>query len=1024
MKILSLKFEKPLTLLFFFLFLIIAVSIRFFISLLGPDSTYLAHTCVVNNLGIIGLMSKHALELGEFPFFFWGQNWFGGLEAMLHGVAFWIFGVTPWAMRVAPLFLFAFFCILTFLIARDLFNDGVALVALLWCVFAPVYLTQLSVVPHTHYLETPVLGSLIIWLAIRLTLSTSMKVRRFLYFVLGFFGGLGWWVSPMMIYYLLGIAGFMFFRLRWEAVKWGILLSLPAFFIGGAPYFIYYAMDPYSSVLGMGGKFSFVYFPVGFKNLLLATGPELLDIPKYKHFGMWAFIAIALFYVYIFLRFLSSNMKDFFYLFYSFLKDLPFLPAGLRKKILPLSHARGILMFLLLGIVVVCCSSHDAIRRFRPRYVIALYSLVPIVFGYAVWQVRKHWRWLTVALALFYCAGQSFFVWDWLSKEVPGYQAEAVEKLKLIDFLKKHGIQHAYMDYRFDASSGAADITFMAKEEVICATPTQERYRPYELLLDESPYPAFIENRSGVFENIFGMIGGQCQSYQEGRFHVYYNFREPQAQYRQISPEKIKTASSHESRQAKKVLDRNMESSWSSVIARQVGMWIQFDLGRPCSLGMLRLWNRGELHPYFSAHLSVEVSLDGHQWTQVLQPKPCDFYYWSGPRIYPWEWSYRQELRLGPVEARFVRVVQHDSSSRLDWRISEVYFYEQIKEESFAASGEQELFSTVKALKLEKVYADRWMSSQIRKISNGTIQTIEPFSLTDKKDTVRLPGRLVTWGPKIGFILEDADADEFEKTIEKQEIHLARKNFSRWVLFYFPKWSENEEKLKSNLGWYWMGLGVVGVNNKAYSEQLRMKASKFEEEGHFEKALKYYQKALKSYPNQVKAREGKINVLKRRGQEKEAREEESHLLKRIKPHYSAFVEFERGIEFLGYTLYPVSASVTGVKAGQKIAIQYYWRLKENPGNNMAVFVHVKGQGKLFQGDHSFLNRHLYIWPCVEGEVFRQKEFIQIPVDTPAGEYQIYLGLFNLENGKRRKIKNTSLKVEHKGVFIGSIKIRE
>ncbi len=1010
MKISFLKFEKPLTLLFFFLFLIMGVGARFLISLLGPDSTYLAHTCVVNNLGVIGLMSKHALETGEFPFFFWGQNWFGGLEAMLHGIAFWIFGVTPWAMRITPLFLFALFCILTFLIARDLFNDGVALTALLWCVFAPTYFTQLSVVPHTHYLETPVLGSLIVWLAIRLTLTTSIKVRRFLYFVLGFFGGLGWWVSPMMIYYLLGIAGFMLFRLRWEAIRLGILLSLPAFFMGAAPYFIYYAMDPYSSVLGMGGKFSLVYFPVGLKNLLLATGPELLDVPKYTHFGFWAFIAIALFYTYIFLSFLSFNIKDFSKLFY--------------KKVLSFTHARGILVFLLLGIIVVSCSSYDAIRRFRPRYVIALYSLVPIAFGYAVWQVRKNWRWLTISLVLLYCAGQSFFVWDWISKEIPGYQAEALEKLRLIDFLKDHNIRRAYMDYRFDASSGNADITFMAKEDVICATPAQERYRPYELLLDESSYPAFIKNKPGIFSDVFEVIGGQCQTHQENRFYVYYDFQEPQAHYHQISPDEIKATSSHESNQIKKVLDRNMESNWSSVITRQAGMWIQFDLGKTYSLGMLRLWNRGELHPYFSTHLSVEVSLDGHQWTQVLQPKPCDFYYWSGPRLYYWEWSYRQELRFGPVEARFIRVIQHDHSSRLDWRISEVYFYEWLEGKNMGSSGEKEIFAAVKALKLEKIYADRWMSSQIKKISNGNIQTVEPFSFTDKKDIVRLPSRLVIWSPKTGFILEDADADEFEKTMATQGIFLTRENFSRWVLFYFPKWAENEEKLKSGSGWYWMGLGAVGINNKVYSEQLRMEAIKYEEEGHFEKALEFYGKALKSYPNHSKAREGKILLLKKMGRENEAQQEEHMFLKQTKPDHPAFVEFENGVEFLGYTLQPAFASTTGVKAGQKMTVNYYWKLKENPGNNMAVFVHIKGQGKLFQGDHNFLNRRLYVWPCAEGEVFRQKEFIQIPSGMPAGEYQIRLGLFNLENGKRRKIKNTSLKVEDKGAFIGSIKIKK
>ncbi len=134
-----LKLELAQTLLIFFILLLLVIVPRLLISFQSPSSLTLGRVAMPSDLGVIGLMSKHVLEHGEFPFFFWGQNWFGGLEAFLHGTAFWIFGISAWAMRVTPLFLFSLFCVLTFLIARDLFNERVGFLAMLWCAAAPMH---------------------------------------------------------------------------------------------------------------------------------------------------------------------------------------------------------------------------------------------------------------------------------------------------------------------------------------------------------------------------------------------------------------------------------------------------------------------------------------------------------------------------------------------------------------------------------------------------------------------------------------------------------------------------------------------------------------------------------------------------------------------------------------------------------------------------------------------------------------------------------------------------------------------
>jgi hypothetical protein len=123
------------------------------------------------------------------------------------------------------------------------------------------------------------------------------------------------------------------------------------------------------------------------------------------------------------------------------------------------------------------------------------------------------------------------------------------------------------------------------------------------------------------------------------------------------------------------------------------------------------------------------------------------------------------------------------------------------------------------------------------------------------------------------------------------------------------------------------------------------------------------------------------------------------------------------VEFLGYSI-----SSKKVKPGSNIKLNYYWRLKEDPGQGVGVFVHVEGQGKLYQGDHRFLQRYAGIWPALKGEIFQQEEYIGIGKDAKAGEYEIKLGLFDLQTGRRWKIRSTPLLLRDKRVEIGKLNV--
>jgi hypothetical protein len=65
----------------------------------------------------------------------------------------------------------------------------------------------------------------------------------------------------------------------------------------------------------------------------------------------------------------------------------------------------------------------------------------------------------------------------------------------------------------------------------------------------------------------------------------------------------------------------------------------------------------------------------------------------------------------------------------------------------------------------------------------------------------------------------------------------------------------------------------------------------------------------------------------------------------------------------------------------------------------------------------------WIPPILKDEIFQQESSLEIPQDTPTGNYEIRIGLFDLKTGSRLKIKKTELKHQASRVLIGSFKVK-
>jgi hypothetical protein len=450
-------------------------------------------------------------------------------------------------------------------------------------------------------------------------------------------------------------------------------------------------------------------------------------------------------------------------------------------------------------------------------------------------------------------------------------------------------------------------------------------------------------------------------------------------------------------------------------------MWVELDLGQPVHVGMVRLWNKGQHHGNYAMDVRVETSADGRTWREVVRRASMAYLYWSGPRLYPWEWGFRWEARFAPVEARRVRITQFEDGRAYPWLISEVYVYEDVGGRPPGSTGEAAVLERVRALGLDRVYADRWMSARVREASQGRIETITPFTLAIPQFAVRVRSRAVRWTGRTGFVLEDADAGEFQRVIAEEGFHrLAREDFGRWVLFRLDPRPGDPDSLDGDPGWWWNGLGVVATAPREKSRYLTGMAQRAFAEGRFDPALRFARGAVDAHPFNRKAGALLVQALNAQGRQAEAAEESRKLSDLTEPRVKASAAFDDTLELLGYT-----ASHDTASPGQEIKVRYFWKIKRDPGppRRIGVIVHVRDRNERIVGDHPFpAGPEESTWPVLEDEVVVRDHVIRVPGNAAPGTYRMMVGVQDLDTGKRWNVSASERPARRDLVPVGTLRV--
>jgi hypothetical protein len=394
---------------------------------------------------LVGLQA-FAILRGERPIFYPGQVYGGSLESYLVAAVFRLLGASPLTLKLIPFLFSALFIFMTYQLAREIYNLPIGLLSALFVALCPLLLTAFSLKTWGGYSQTPLLGNLALILLQRiLSHRTQDKSLWKATLGLGFLSGLGLWVNPQYFYYL----GPVILLLLARAKKVG-LAGLAAFAagcpLGGLPLLLATLSRSQSTTanLILEGVVPARDFLSSFKTaisyFITDALPTLWGLRPIKGELVItaAFLVIPLY---------LAAMLTSLWLVGQDLLGRRYNPAIVLVVTLILAPFVFILAALTNGNWTVIIPDSGILAR----YLMPLYSVVPILLAAFIWRLRSFSRYLAVALAVLVLAVN---LWSNLSIDPVNCMRCVFENVPLpasnkalIEFLDSKGIRYVYTNH-------------------------------------------------------------------------------------------------------------------------------------------------------------------------------------------------------------------------------------------------------------------------------------------------------------------------------------------------------------------------------------------------------------------------------------------------------------------------------------------------------------------------------------------------------------------------------------------------
>jgi len=469
--------RTPKTLLALAAAVLAALALRL-VLLAGPQTELEADEAIV------GLMARHILQ-GERPLFYYMQPYMGSLEAYLVAAVFALMGSSSFALKLVPLVASLLFTGLVFETGRRIGGRGVALASALYVAVPPAFLGLWSLKTRGGYIEVLVIGQLLILLGMEAGKRRELDVKTGM--ALGFLSGLGVWVNPLLGVYLLPIWGYLVLVMRRRLLGVGLFVAVVAGVAGALPLIVFNLGNGLATAGAMaGGPSSPQEVAVRAVRLFRYSLPVLLGFSPasssltffwpafHSSPGAWAVVLPTM--VVLACSLLVARWRG--------LMDL-FQGRGEG------ADGRNLILLLVVAVPMAFVASRFGDLFSEPRYLLPLYSAVPLVFAGFSRLGGPGRRLLPLAAAGALCLN----IYSLLSLDTRLNQPDtavgstAANRAALIDYLVANDRTHIYTDYWL-----AYPLAFESSEMVIPSVSSggYNRYIPYAHYVSVVSNPAFV----------------------------------------------------------------------------------------------------------------------------------------------------------------------------------------------------------------------------------------------------------------------------------------------------------------------------------------------------------------------------------------------------------------------------------------------------------------------------------------------------------------------------------------------------
>lgn len=679
------------------------ISLPYMISFRGDTAT-------------LGLMAMD-ISRGVFHTFFYGQAFMGPLETYIVAPLVRFFGTSNYVFFTGAMLIYVIFLISAYLLAYEYGGKKIGFFALLYCVIPPFWLYQHSIQLHGYHITVLILCNIILLMTLKIV---KRQGRYLFYCILGLAAGLGFWNHYSIIYYIIPIGLFLFFKKKFIQS----LICIPFFILGSLPWWLY-------------------NIRYGFRSLNLYDG----------HPCFWFDVGAS--YWWVFKKFITFHIFGI----------LGIDPGHITGWILLLFYAVSVVyliyrkngwLFFLYIITITFISVKNKYFIWYDdgdyRHVLTLFSMVPLAVA-VISDKLKRGGVVFIAIILVI---NGWHIKEGFMKEKERIAARYEGYSDLIQFFTKNGITGFIGDFIL-----TQDINFMTRSrresgsrllsgKKIVGSELSNQRSPTDIEVDTKDRIAFLDCREFIPD-----INRLCYSWRVKNMsghHVLYGFIPYEYYGRALDRTNWKTESNCNSHLTGYAWDGNMDRYWTVDSKKQAGVYFQIDLGNIYKVYKIEVFNKKPFYWNNPYGYKIEVSLDGIKWQEVdrfnKQPQPI---FWSGPRLY-WDFqSGRWQEIFMPTDARFLRITQL-GHGRYNWIIDEIFVYEYLGERDFRLRDYVKDAKRIYKSLLEKdtrfIYADHWLSNKIRDWSGGRIGTLVRYNecWPDRDNTSRVKGNLYWTG--------------------------------------------------------------------------------------------------------------------------------------------------------------------------------------------------------------------------------------------------------------------------------------